>query len=223
MSGKGFRLPDMKPIASVLAIASLTMTVAAGANTPPAEAVKQYRSHMFDAPVRTLANRTIAEMFNTAPVRASGKPRRLPVKLAALDFTYTVDGKNHPATDVIENTFVDGLLIIKSGVIVYEGYYNRSGPETHYNSYSMAKSINAVMIGLAIKQGLISSVDDQVTRYIPELKGTGYDHTQSDGDALGHCLGRKLLQAGHFVLQRTCRLLGRGKGALHGCGIADYA
>jgi CubicO group peptidase (beta-lactamase class C family) len=151
------------------------MTVAAGANTPPSEAVKQYRSHMFDAPVRTLANRTIAEMFNTAPVRASGKPRRLPVKLAALDFTYTVDGKNHPATDVIENTFVDGLLIIKSGVIVYEGYYNRSGPETHYNSYSMAKSINAVMIGLAIKQGLISSVDDQVTRYIPELKGTGYD------------------------------------------------
>jgi CubicO group peptidase (beta-lactamase class C family) len=70
---------------------------------------------------------------------------------------------------------VDALLIIKHGTIVYEGNFNRSTPETRYNSYSMAKSINAIMIGLALKEGLIKSVTDPVTQYLPELRGTGYD------------------------------------------------
>lgn len=99
----------------------------------------------------------------------------LPSKAAPLNFSYDYDGKTHPANDIVERTSTDGLLIIKKGVIVYEGYFNRAGPDTHFNSYSMAKSMNAIMVGLALKQGLIGSVADPVTRYIPELRGTGYD------------------------------------------------
>jgi len=130
---------------------------------------------MFDEPVRTLANRSIALMFNTAPVKAGGTAMPLPSRPNSLNFSYDYDGKTHPAADIVERTFTDALLIIKKGTIVYEGYFNRATPDTHLNSYSMAKSMNAVMVGLALKQGLIRSVTDPVTRYIPELRGTGYD------------------------------------------------
>lgn len=141
----------------------------------PSAAVMEYRRHMFDEPVRVLANRTIADMFNTVPVKASNVPSVLPNRNVSMNFTYEVGGKVHPATDVIENTFVDGLLIIKRGTVVYEGYFNRATAETRFNSYSMAKSMNAVMIGLALKEGAIAAVTDPVTKYVPELKGTGYE------------------------------------------------
>lgn len=161
--------------AALLSSAAATPSGAASDQAPPSAAVRAYRAHMFDEPVRTLANRSIALMFNTAPVKASGRAMPLPSKPAPLSFSYDYDGKTHPATDIVERTFTDGLLIIKKGVIVYEGYFNRAGPDTHLNSYSMAKSMNAIMIGLALKQHLIGSVGDPVTRYIPELRGTGYD------------------------------------------------
>jgi CubicO group peptidase (beta-lactamase class C family) len=163
--------------ATLLASASPSFAHAQETQTGPSPTVRKYRAHMFDEPIRSLANRTMALMFHTAPVEAGDAPTELPTRLAPLNFTYEVDGKLHQGSDAIENTFADGLLIIKKGAIVYEGYFNRATHETHFNSYSMAKSINAIMIGLAVKEGLIKSVTDPVTRYIPELKGTGYDGT----------------------------------------------
>ena len=172
----------MNHVALLFSSTLLVLSSAAHANStpdqaPPSAAVRTYREHMFDEPIRTLANRSIALMFNTAPVRAGGKVAWLESKPVPMNFTYDFNGKTRAANDVIERTFTDSLLIIKNGVIVYEGYYNRSTPKTHFNSYSMAKSINAVMIGLALKEGIIKSVTDPVTRYIPELRGTGYDGT----------------------------------------------
>jgi CubicO group peptidase (beta-lactamase class C family) len=39
----------------------------------------------------------------------------------------------------------------------------------------MAKTITALLVGIALDQGKIASLDDPVTRYLPELAGTGYD------------------------------------------------
>ena len=50
-------------------------------------------------------------------------------------------------------------------------------------SFSVTKSITSTAVGLAIRDGLIQSVDDQVSWYLPELKGSGYD-----GVTLGDCL-----------------------------------
>lgn len=164
--------------AAIAALAIVALPASAfgqEAEVGPSITVKKYRERMFDEAIRSLANRTMDLMFNTAPVEAGDSALELPVRTAPLNFTYEANGKVHEASDVIENTFVDGLLIIKNGTIVYEGNFNRSTAESRYNSYSMAKSINAVMVGLAVKEGLIGSVTDQVTKYLPELKGTGYD------------------------------------------------
>jgi CubicO group peptidase (beta-lactamase class C family) len=138
-------------------------------------AVREYRLHMFDPPVSVLANRTSELMFETRRVAAGATVWALPSAPRALDFTYPADGKARPAKDFAERTFTDALLIIKRGRIVHEAYYNRAGPSTHFMSYSMGKSFNSIMMGMAIADGRIASVDDPIVRWMPELKGSAYD------------------------------------------------
>jgi len=139
--------------------------------------IENYRLHMFDEPVRSLANRTVELMFDTARVDASNSTWMLPNAQGALDFTYEFNGVRHRGEDVLEDTDTDALLVIKNGQIVCERYLNRATAATHFNSYSMAKSVNSIMMGLALADGKIGSVHDPVVKYVPELKGSGYDGT----------------------------------------------
>jgi len=162
-------------LAAFLCVIVLTLLGAAGADT--SKTIENYRLHMFDEPVRSLANRTIELMFDTARVE-NGKPASvLPKSPVDMDFTYEFKGVRHNAADVLEDTDTDGLLVIKNSRIVYERYLNRANATTHFNSYSMAKSVNSIMVGLAIADGHIHSVLDPVVNYIPELRGSGYDGT----------------------------------------------
>jgi CubicO group peptidase (beta-lactamase class C family) len=141
----------------------------------PSPAVREYRMHMFDPPITTLANRTSELMFDTRTVPAGGKPSTLPAAHKPLNFTYSYEGQTLPATGFAERTFTDAMLIIKDGKVVHEQYLNRTTPQTRFMSYSMGKSFNSIMAGAAIAEGKISSVNDPVVKYMPELKGTAYD------------------------------------------------
>lgn len=141
----------------------------------PPPAVLNYRHHMFDPPVMTLANRTIELMFDTVRIEPGSRVWKLPTKQRPLDFTYEVEGKTYRGADALENTYTDALLIIKNGVIVHEAYLNRTDERTHFMSYSMAKTLNSVMMGFALQDGYVESVEDPVLKYAPELEGTAYD------------------------------------------------
>src|SRR5690242_18198618 len=123
---------------------------------------------MFDPPVMTLANRSIEAMFDTVRVEPGRKAGKLPRKTLPLDLTYELDGVVHPAADVLENTYTDAMLIIRDGAIVYETYLNRTDERTHFMSYSMAKSLNAIMMGFALGDRYVGSVSDPVVKYVPE-------------------------------------------------------
>lgn len=60
-------------------------------------------------------------------------------------------------------------LVIKDGKILYENYMQDYNKETISGSFSMAKTINALLIGKLVEQGKISSIDDDVKKYVPEL------------------------------------------------------
>jgi CubicO group peptidase (beta-lactamase class C family) len=68
-----------------------------------------------------------------------------------------------------------GLVVVQDGKIRLERYGLGHGPRGRWTSFSMAKSITSTLVGAAIKDGFISSVDDPVTRYIPDLSGSAYD------------------------------------------------
>jgi len=116
-------------------------------------------------------------MFNTARVENGARASPLLGSSGALDFTYEYKGVTHKAIDVLEDTSADALLILKNGRIVFERYLNRTNEQTHFNSYSMAKSINSILVGFAIADGYIHSVDDPTLKYVPELRGSGYEGT----------------------------------------------
>lgn len=60
-------------------------------------------------------------------------------------------------------------LVIKDGKILFENYWEEYGKETISGSFSMAKTVNAMLIGKLIELGKITSLDDDVKKYVPEL------------------------------------------------------
>lgn len=81
-----------------------------------------------------------------------------------------------PETDayLAENN-VAGLIVVQDGRVRLERYARGHGPERRYTSFSVAKSLTSTLVGAAVRDGAIASLDDPVTRYIPDLAGSAYD------------------------------------------------
>lgn len=138
-------------------------------------AVQILRWRMLDGDVNALTFRNMDELFTTRAVAHSGSPRPLPRADHAMDFSYQFRGQTYAASDFLERTYTNALLVMKNGRIVTEIYRNGSNERTRFMGWSMTKSITSTLIGAAVADGLIASVDDPITRYLPELKGSGYD------------------------------------------------
>jgi CubicO group peptidase (beta-lactamase class C family) len=70
---------------------------------------------------------------------------------------------------------VRGVLVLENGKVRLERYAPPHSPATRWNSFSVAKSITSTLVGAAIKDGYIKSLDDPLTRYIKALRGSAYD------------------------------------------------
>ena len=158
-----------------LCISALVALGSAAALGAPSQALITLRQHLLDADINTLTFRSIDRMFETLKVPNGGPVWKLTSKPAALDFSYQFDGKTIPAADFPVRTYTNAILVIRNNKIVFEKYLNNTNEHTHFLSMSMAKSITSTLIGMAIEDGAISSVNDQIVKYVPELKGTGYD------------------------------------------------
>jgi CubicO group peptidase (beta-lactamase class C family) len=72
-------------------------------------------------------------------------------------------------TQFLAASHTTAFLIVRGDTLVYEGYFNGAGHDTVQTSMSMAKSVLSALVGMAIGEGRIGSVDDPITRYVPEL------------------------------------------------------
>lgn len=140
---------------------------------PVATQVMRWR--MNDADVNSFAFRNMDQLFTTRSVAHSGAPWTFPKVERPMDFTYVYGGKTFAADQALERTYTNALLIMKDGRIVTEIYRNGSSERTRFMGWSMTKSITSTLVGAALADGLVASLDDPITRYLPELKGSGYD------------------------------------------------
>jgi len=62
------------------------------------------------------------------------------------------------------------FLVFRNDSLVYEKYYEEFGEKEVSNSFSMAKSLVGILIGVAVHEGKINSIDDPVSKYLPEYK-----------------------------------------------------
>ena len=155
-----------------ISLAALAGTAAFG-QVPPA--LQNVRRHMLDANVNALTFHSMEQIFDTRRVDNAGPVWPLPASTTTLNFNYEFQGQKHSASDVLERTYTNALLVLKHGRIVSEIYRNKTDAKTHFVSFSMAKSITSVLIGLALADGSIHAIDDPITRYVPELKNSAYD------------------------------------------------
>lgn len=92
-------------------------------------------------------------------------------------FSYLHEGQRHSSDDYLERQRVTGLLVIKDGAIVLERYQYGRTETTRFLSASMAKSIIGLLVGVALEEGKIGSIDDLAKRYVPALEGNPYGET----------------------------------------------
>ena len=138
-------------------------------------AVQVLRWHMLDNNVSALAFREMDQLFTTRSVARSGPVWELPRTDHAMDFSYSWQGSSYSAEDFLERTYTNALLVIKNGRIVTEIYRNNSTPQSRFIGWSMTKSITSVLIGCAMEDGYIDSLDTAISHYLPELIGGGYE------------------------------------------------
>lgn len=134
-----------------------------------------YDGRLFpDIQVNTFRN--IDRLFPTRVVRRGNTVRELPPGEPALDdFSFELDGENFDIYDVLSLNRVSGMLVLHEGRVVFEKYLLGNDETTRWMSMSVVKSMTAMLIGAAIRDGYIGSIDDPITEYLPRFRGSAYD------------------------------------------------
>jgi len=99
----------------------------------------------------------------------------LPHAERELAVVYQYKGEAWDTARFMEANAVAGLLIIHNGKVLLERYRLGFDGDKRWTSFSVAKSFTSTLVGAAVADGYIKSIDDPVTDYLPTLKGTAYD------------------------------------------------
>jgi CubicO group peptidase (beta-lactamase class C family) len=91
------------------------------------------------------------------------------------DLVIASRGERYDLYDYVSRNQVAGLLVVKDGRVVLEHYGLGIDASTRWTSMSIAKSVSTTLVGAAIHDGHIGSVEDALTDYVPVLRGTAYD------------------------------------------------
>jgi CubicO group peptidase (beta-lactamase class C family) len=117
------------------------------------------------------------EMFPARTVARAVRARPLARAAAEPALRYTHESQSRGLDDYLAHNRTTGLLILKGDTVLVERYQYDRKPEHRMNSYSMAKTIVAMLVGVALSEGWIRSLDDRAEQYVAELKGTPYGET----------------------------------------------
>lgn len=118
----------------------------------------------------------MADFYPTSAMSASSSPKPFPSGMPlSLPESYVFEEETRSIADLIERTDTSALLVIQDGELRLESYYLTGGQDVRWTSWSVAKSFISALIGIAIEQGAIGSVDDSISDYWPDLKGSAYE------------------------------------------------
>ena len=169
----------MMKIIKILAVVILGLVVVLGvvwlgahlftSNSQWARAIAWLDSDIDDykrLPMRVVSNAPPA--FNFQQPSAEISKRYAP---AFESITYSKGGKNITENfgKFLKQTSTVAFIVIKDDVLLYEQYFGDYDHNSTVTSFSTAKSFVSALVGIAISEGYISSVEDSITKYVPEL------------------------------------------------------
>lgn len=113
------------------------------------------------------------QKFPAFQFKASNQPyiyiTKLQEGLDTLKVSIKENSKKH-LLEILNNSGTTAFLIIKNDTLIYERYLNKYKRNSINTSFSVAKSITALLVGKAIDDQLISSIQDSIVTYLPQLK-----------------------------------------------------
>ena len=127
--------------------------------------VKDYQRFPADTARPAPAN---ASAFRFAEASPDTAQRLAPTRV-------TLDGEPQPFKQVLRQTNTTAFLVIRQDTVFYEQYLNGYTASDPVTTFSVAKSWVSALVGRAVKNGHINSVQDPVTRYCPTLADQGFD------------------------------------------------
>jgi CubicO group peptidase (beta-lactamase class C family) len=115
---------------------------------------------------RIYATRRFTRSAKVSPLAKHG--------ISLQDLHYDAGAGPKTVDDYMTNSRASGLLIIKDGKIALEKYAMGNTESSLWTSFSVAKSLTSTLIGVALQEGRIRSLDDTVESYLPALSASAY-------------------------------------------------
>lgn len=171
-----------KRFAAVLLCGWLVLPLVAWAEAPyidPADDEQYFGdadNQLFWTPEQQVAGyRNMDRLSDTRIVPAGDNPWPLPSALRDLGQVEIVTGDTTMTVDeYVRRQNVAGLIVVKDGKVFYERYALGNDAATRWLSYSVAKSVTSLLVGAALQDGYIESLDEPVADYLPRLGNTAY-------------------------------------------------
>jgi CubicO group peptidase (beta-lactamase class C family) len=119
------------------------------------------------------------DRFRTVRPVPRGEAAVSPLRRAAeeADVGYPWEGRYRRLADYLERNPVTGLLIARGDTILFEHYRYGRTDQDRFLTYSVAKTLTGLLVGIALHEGAIRSLDDTAAAYVPDLAGTEYGAT----------------------------------------------
>jgi CubicO group peptidase (beta-lactamase class C family) len=120
--------------------------------------------------------RRMSTIYPVRVIRRSSSPSPLLAGPAApLPEAFAFEGRSLDTARFLAEMETTGLIVIRDGRAEFEDYWLGNDASTQAIGWSVSKSFVSALIGIAVGDGAIASIEDPVTRYAPELAGGAYD------------------------------------------------
>ncbi|HSZ52912.1 MAG TPA: serine hydrolase [Caulobacteraceae bacterium] len=120
--------------------------------------------------------REMSTIYPVRVVRRAASPSPLPQgPRIGLPTSFEYQGPHLDTAQFLSEMETTGLIVVREGQVVFEDYWLGNDASTQAIAFSVSKSFVSALIGIAVGEGAIASVEDPVTRYAPELAGGAYD------------------------------------------------
>jgi CubicO group peptidase (beta-lactamase class C family) len=135
------------------------------------------RTTFFRIPFLVGSHSQLDQLFEGRLVRRADRPSRLGRAPSEPVLQYYYQGAAADLNRYLSRNPATGLLIARGETILVERYQYGRNDRHRFTSWSMAKTVTSMLVGIAIAEGRIRSVDDPASVYVPGLAGTEYGRT----------------------------------------------
>jgi CubicO group peptidase (beta-lactamase class C family) len=132
-------------------------------------------TRIFHPAERVENHRGMENIFPFNEIAASSAPVRFAADLRPLPERFSFENQARPLKDYFDKTVTTGVVVVREGKLVHENYFHGAHERSRFTSWSIAKSFVATLVGVAMQEGKIGSLDDPLGKYIPELAGDVYE------------------------------------------------